>query len=178
MADYLNLPCRDEHGRFNFVVETPKGSIVKIAFDPQRGAFVFKRALNLGVCYPYDWGFVPSTRADDGDPLDAMLLFDAPSWPGVIIPAETIGVVRLTQKASGEKRQRNDRVIFVPADARRFEHVKDLTKNVRMELEQFFVTITELTDKDVAIDGWEGPERAREIIDEAAEQYRSSVRRA
>jgi inorganic pyrophosphatase len=176
MVDYLHLPCRDEHGRFNLVVETPKGSIVKIAFDPQCGAFVLKRALNLGVSYPYDWGFVPSTRADDGDPLDAMLLFDAPTWPGVIVPATAIGVVRLTQKTGGGKRQRNDRVIFVPDGARRFENVKDLAKNVRTELEQFFVTITELTDKDVDIDGWEGPERAKEIIDEAAEQYRSAAR--
>jgi inorganic pyrophosphatase len=174
MVDYLKLPCRNEDGRINFVVEAPKGSLIKVAFDPKYGAFVFKRALNLGVCYPYDWGFVPSTRAADGDPLDAMLLFDAPSWPGVVIPAKTIGVVRLTQNASG-KRERNDRVILVPADERRFQDVKDLAKNVRTELEQFFVTVTELSDKDVIVDGWEGPTSAEQIIEEAAHTYRESA---
>lgn len=171
MADYLRIPCRDENGRFNFIVESPKGSLVKIAFEPKLGAFVFKRALNLGVCYPYDWGFVPGTRASDGDPLDAMLLFDAPLWPGVIVTVKPIGVVRLTQKAEGGRRQRNDRVIVVPADERRFEKVEDLAKNVRTELEQFFVTVTELTDKDVVIDAWEGPTSAVKIIEEAADAY-------
>jgi inorganic pyrophosphatase len=178
MANYVDLPCRDDDGRYNFVVESPKGSIIKIAYDPQCGAFVFKRALNLGVCYPYDWGFVPSTRAADGDPLDAMLLFDAPSWPGVIFRARTIGVVLLTQKSDGDKRQRNDRIIFVPADERRFDHVNDLPENVRQELEQFFMKVTELRDKRVVIEGWEGPERAVEIIDEAAREYRSTLERA
>jgi inorganic pyrophosphatase len=170
MVDYLNLPCRDEDGRISFVVEAPKGSAVKLAFDPTRGVFVFKRALALGVCYPHDWGFIPSTRASDGDPLDAMLLCDAPTWPGVVIPARAIGVVRLTQKAN-EKRERNDRVMLVPADDQRFADVQDLTKNVRRELEQFFVTMTELTDKEVDVEGWEGPKSAEKVIEKAAQKY-------
>jgi inorganic pyrophosphatase len=177
MTDYINLPCRDRNGNFNFVVETPRGAVIKLAFEAKEGVFVFKRALQLGVSYPYDWGFIPSTRAPDGDSLDAMLIFDASSWPGVVVPAKTIGVVRLTQTEGGKKKKRvrNDRVILLPAQDPRYEDVKDLPKRVRRELEQFFVTITEMTEKEVTIDGWEGPKAAEEAIDKAAQKY---VRRA
>jgi len=171
MADYLNLPCRDQHGNFNFVVETPRGAVIKLAFDATQAVFVFRRTLQLGVAYPYDWGFIPSTRAPDGDPLDAMLIFDAPSWPGVVIPTKVIGVVRLTQKESGKKRERNDRVMLLPSEDPRYEDVKDLPKRDRKELEQFFVTMTEMTDKEITVDGWEGPKAAEEVIDKAAQKY-------
>jgi inorganic pyrophosphatase len=171
MADYAKLPCRDHDGNFNFVVEAPRGSIVKLKYDPKHGTFVFQRALQLGVFYPYDWGFIASTLAPDGDPLDGMLLFDAPTWPGIVVPAKPIGVVRLTQKRHGGKSERNDRIILRPAEDQRVEDVEDLPKRVRKELEQFFVTATELTDKEVSIEGWEGPTAAEDAIDEAAHRY-------
>jgi inorganic pyrophosphatase len=167
----VHLPCRDTDGNVYVVVEAPKGALVKLRYDVGLAAFVFTRALPLGVAYPYDWGFVPSTCAPDGDPLDAMVLYDSPTWPGTVIPSRVIGIVRVMQRDKGGKLVRNDRVIGVPADDKRYDDVRHLPKRTREELEQFFVTVAEMTHKDVEVQGWDGPKKAVHAIDAAVQAY-------
>ncbi len=174
MPNLFNLPTRDKHGRLRAVVETPAGSRIKIRFDPEVGTFEVARVLVLGVAYPYDWGFFPSTLAPDGDPLDVLVYHDTPTYPGVVIPSRAIGVVRLTQKRhrSGEGgRERNDRIIAVPDDDDRYSDARKLHKRVRKEIEEFFVTNAMMQSKGVKIEGWGGPKEANVLVRKAQRTY-------
>jgi Inorganic pyrophosphatase len=92
------------------VIETPKGSPNKLTFEPRYGTFVLKGVLPAGAVFPFDFGFVPSTCADDGDPLDVLVLMDAPVYPGCIVPSRLIGVIEAEQTEEGET-ERNDRLL-------------------------------------------------------------------
>src|SRR5262249_15216380 len=99
------------------------------------------------------------------------VMCEAPTWPGIVVPSKPIGVVRMTQKEKGEEGERNDRIIALPSEDRRYEDVKDLPKRVRHELEQFFITMADMTNKKVVVQGWEGPEFANKLVDKAANRY-------
>lgn len=170
MADLLRIPARDADGNVRVIVESPRGSRVKLAYDPELGLFVLSRPLILGIEYPFDWGFVPSTRGQDGDPLDAMVLMDAPTYPGVLLACRPLGVIQIDQKDPDvpDGRLRNDRLILVPVQAPRSEGVNDarqLGARVREELAQFFIAAVALADKDVRVIGWDGPEAAQGLVD-------------
>jgi inorganic pyrophosphatase len=171
MGQLIHLPCHDEEGNLHVVVEAPRGSLVKLKYDVRLNALLLKRALPLGVAYPHDWGFVPSTCAEDGDPLDAMVVSDVGSWPGTVVPARVVGVVRVSQRESGGKRVQNDRIIAVPSSDDRYDDVRDFKKRMRLELENFFVVVSSLTHKDVVIEGWDGPKKASRLVESAAQSY-------
>jgi inorganic pyrophosphatase len=153
---------------FHVVVESPRGSAVKLKYDPKLGAMSVSRPLNLGITFPFDWGFVPSTQGADGDPIDALVYWDVSSYPGVVIPCHALGVIKLDQRGGeGKGRVRNDRVVAVPVEARREQHVAvadDVPARVREELNQFFLAATALEGKDARILGWGGPEEAVALI--------------
>jgi inorganic pyrophosphatase len=124
------------------------------------------RPLNLGLSFPFDWGFVPSTEGPDGDPIDALVYWDVSSYPGVVIPCRAIAVVQVDQRGGGDTRIRNDRVVAVPIEVRReqFSAPGDVPARVRGELDQFFLAATALEGKDARILGWAGPDEAVALI--------------
>ena len=112
-TNLATLPARSGTGLFHVVVESPRGSEVKLKYDPELRAFKFSRPLPSGLRYPYDWGFIPSTSAADGDPLDAMIFSDVSTYPGVVVECRVLGVLCLEQKAKhGKERERNDRLLL------------------------------------------------------------------
>lgn len=177
MADLLRLPARDGEGNVHVVVESPRGARVKLAYDAKLQVFALSRPLILGIEYPFDWGFVPSTRGQDGDPLDAMVLMDAPTFPGVLLACRPLGLVQVDQKDPHrpDARVRNDRLILVPVKAPRSDGVIDarqLSERVRVELAQFFLAAVALADKDARVLGWDGPEAAQALVDQGVAGFR------
>jgi len=166
--DLAQLPTFIKGKTFRVVVESPRGSTAKLKFDSSLGVMTLSRPLTAGLLYPFDWGFVPGTRGPDGDPLDAIVVWDTPTFPGVVLPCRALGVVRIDQREVGTRgRQRNDRLVVLPLKAPRFDHfrsVGDLPGRAKKELEQFFLAVTALEDKDVRILGWQGPAAALRLL--------------
>ena len=164
----MTPPAIRADGSINVVVETPRGSEAKFKHDPETGAMMLSRPLPSGIVYPYDWGFIPSTHMSDGDPLDAMILWDGTGFPGLIVASRLIGVLRVEQRslASGG-RERNDRVFALPVKAPRSEQVRsifDLPERVRLELEQFFQNVVAFEGKEIALLGFAGPDEADRVL--------------
>lgn len=148
------------------VIETPKGSRNKFAFDPEERIFELKKVLPAGMTFPYDFGFVPSTLAQDGDPIDVLVLMDEPAFPGCVLACRPIGVIEGEQQDQ-KKKERNDRIIAIQKDAHSWADVKtieDLGKQFCRELEEFFVNYHELAGKKYRVLGLKGPEVARKLV--------------
>jgi inorganic pyrophosphatase len=166
MSNLLELPSWDEQGRLRVVVETPRGSPFKVRYDPATHAFAFQRPLQ-GLRYPHDWGFVPGTLAADGDPLDALVLHDDTTWPGIVVPSEPIAVLKIRDKQPGADHElENDRIVVLPSVASATS-VAELSAQKRQQLEAFFRATGEQTGKQVRVLGWGDPNEARAIIEQA-----------
>jgi inorganic pyrophosphatase len=162
MTDFANLPHVSSDGAFLAVIETPRGSSIKYEFEPSLQAFSVSKFLGLGITYPADFGFFPSTRAEDGDPLDLMLFHEAACFPGLVLKVRPISVLEVLQREKG-RRVRNDRIIAVPKQADRLgslTHVKELGRELLREIELFLRATDELqTKKQTHLQGFEGARR-------------------
>ncbi|WP_050401574.1 inorganic diphosphatase [Bradyrhizobium embrapense] len=166
MNKLLSLPAWADDERVHAIVETPRGSTCKIDFDPELGFFTLSKPLMSGLSYPYDWGFIPSTRAPDGDPLDVLIIHDAQTYPGVVLKCRPVGILEVEQKAHGKK-ERNDRIFAVPdrspAETELMD-IRHLPSRACDELEQFFRATNALENKQLKFLGWRGPRRAVKTI--------------
>ncbi|GEJ57483.1 inorganic diphosphatase [Anaeromyxobacter diazotrophicus] len=160
------LPPRTEGG-FHVVVESPRGSAVKLALDPELGCIAVSRPLPLGLVYPFDWGFVPGTKGPDGDPVDALVYWEVATFPGVVVPCRALGVLQLEQSDGEGGRQRNDRLLAVPLAHPRGGELRtfaDVPARVRDELALFFTSAVFFEPKDPRLLGWAGPEAAEALL--------------
>jgi inorganic pyrophosphatase len=157
----------DDKQMLRVVIETPKGSRNKFAFDPDEHIFELKKVLPSGMIFPYDFGFIPSTEADDGDPVDVLVLMDEPAFPGCVLTCRPIGVIEGEQGDKKKNKERNDRIIAIEQDAHSWEDIEtvdDLGKQFARELEEFFVNYHRLSGQQYRVLGLKGPDQARKLV--------------
>ena len=171
LADPSTMEPYTQEGVLEVVIETPRSSRNKYTFDYSRRVLVLKKVLPAGMSFPCDFGFVPSTKAEDGDPIDVLLLMDEPGVPGCVVEARVIGVITGEDELPGGKRQRNDRVLAVAAVSHAFAEVQsldDLPKQIVNHMGEFFVSYPKLLGgKTYNLLGMKGPEEAKQLIEEA-----------
>src|SRR5579862_4484456 len=157
---------KDDNQAINVIIETPKGSRNKYAFDPEQRIFRLKRVLPAGMAFPYDFGFVPSTLADDGDPVDVLVLMDEPAFPGCLLKCRIIWVIQGEQQDK-KKVERNDRIVAIEQENHSFadiKHIDDLGKQFVRELQEFFVNYHDLQGEHFRVLAVKGPAEARKSI--------------
>ncbi len=158
----------------NAIIDTPKGSRNKFKYDEASGLFKLGGPLPLGNVFPFDFGYLPSTRAEDGDPLDVLVLMDDPAFPGCLVQTKLIGVIEAEQTEAGEA-TRNDRLIGVATESRNHSQIRflgDLNSNLLHEIERFLISYNETKGKRFEILGRYGPERAIALIEEGMAKFK------
>lgn len=153
------------------VIETPAGAKAKLSFDASTGLYRVSKLLPVGLAMPLDFGFVPSTRGGDGDPLDIMLLSEADLPTGCVVEARLLGSIEVEQRrlGSGEKAERNDRLIARLDASRSWSHIErleQLGETFVAELNRFFETYKALRGDSYDVLAVSGPERAVELVRE------------
>ena len=169
-------PFNTRAGTLNVVIDTPKGSRNKYAFDFNVRGYRLKSVLPQGTVFPFDFGSVPGTVAEDGDPLDALLLMDEPAFAGCLVECRVLGVIEAEQTEKG-KTERNDRLIAVAADSHMHASLQSLSKlepRLLDEIEHFFVSYNEARGKQFKPLTRKGPRTARRLIEKARRRKRRS----
>ncbi|HEX3822135.1 MAG TPA: inorganic diphosphatase [Candidatus Sulfotelmatobacter sp.] len=173
------LVNKDQSDSFKCIVvaiETPKGSRNKIKYDPSSRQFKLSKVMPEGMMFPYDFGFVPSTKAEDGDPLDVLVLTDEPLFPGCLVECSLIGVLKAEQTEKN-RTNRNDRLIAVANQSLLYSDtktLKDLNPKVLEQIQEFFVNYQKVRGVEVKILGQAGPREALQILAEASDDKKAA----
>jgi inorganic pyrophosphatase len=158
MADLtsLSLQLDSKKSTCRAIIETPKGSRNKFDYDPDSGLFMF----------PFDFGFFPSTLGEDGDPLDVLVLMDAPAHVGCLIEIRVIGIITAEQTEDG-KTESNDRILGVAVhsyDHEDLDSINDVSKTLLDQLEEFFISYNKQRGKKFKVTGTAGPKKALRFL--------------
>ena len=157
----------DQH--LNVVIETPKNQPNKLTYDPKAATMRLSKVLPVGMVFPFDFGFVPSTLGDDGDPVDVLVLMDAPAPPGCLIQARLVGVLRCTQQEEeGSEPVANDRFLAVAEEAstyRDIRDIRDLGGPLLDQIEAFFIQYNQLSGHVFKVRSRQGAKAAKRAVD-------------
>lgn len=172
MRDLTHLPNHldREAGSCRAIIETPKGNRGKYDYDPETDLFELARMLPDGMSFPVDFGFVPSTLADDGDPLDVMVLSDEPCPVGALVEVRLIGVLEAEEAEDGRV-ERNDRLLAIPLKSHLYASAKnldDLEPAFLENVSQFWINKAKLEGKSFTIVGRGEPSAAIELVRRSA----------
>ncbi len=151
------------------IIETPRGSRNKFAYDPRQGVFEVKRVLPSGMTFPYEFGFVPSTKADDGDPIDVLVLMDEPASPGCLVKCRLVGAIE-GEQIEKKKKIRNDRLLAIERSNHEYadvKDIKDLNGKLLDEVGEFFVNYHEMEGKKYELIGTCGAKEAMKLLKRA-----------
>ena len=161
-------------GTVEVTIETPAGSRSKYRYDEERQVFVLHKMLPLGAAFPFDFGFLPGTRAEDGDPLDVLVLSEEPAFPGCIVPVRLLGVIEAEQRQKDGKTIRNDRLIGKPQTKKiqpRERSFADLPDGLLDQIEHFFAAYNRAEGRAFIPLARRGPAVAERLIAEARRAY-------
>ena len=175
MPDYTKLPIGTQAPKLvNAVIEIPKDSVNKYEYDKQLHVFRLDRTLFSPVHYPGDYGFIPCTLGMDGDPLDVLVLVEAPSFPGCLMEVRPIGVLRMVDQGKGD-----EKILAVAESDPLYREVKDCSQvfdHTLREVEHFFSIYKNLEGKKTEIAGWKAANAARKMIVEAGKRLAAEKR--
>ncbi len=168
--DLSLIPAQPKPGIVNVLIEIPAGSKNKYEFDKDLNAFALDRVLYASVQYPYDYGFIPNTLADDGDPLDGMVIMDQPTFPGCVIAARPIGMLGMIDGGDSD-----EKLLCVPDKDPRYAKVtslKDIAPHRLEEIAEFFRTYKNLEKKETKITGWQDVDAVRPLVEQCIRAYK------
>jgi inorganic pyrophosphatase len=176
MADLTSLPNHldTKNCQCRSIIETPKGSRNKFDYDPDSNLFTLGGLLPEGMMFPFDFGFIPSTLGEDGDPLDILVLMDAPAHVGCLIDVRVIGIIRAKQTEDGETKE-NDRLLGVAIHSYNHEglsSINDMSKSLLKQIEEFFVSYNRQRGKKFKVIETHGPKRAVKFLKNGIKAYK------
>jgi inorganic pyrophosphatase len=176
MRDLTSLPNHLDREKRSCIaiIETPRHGRNKFNYDPESGLFKFAALLPEGMLFPFDFGFIPSTMGEDGDPLDVMVLMDEPAHVGCLVELRILGVIEAEQTEDG-KTLRNDRVLAAAVHSYSYEEadsIDQLNKPLVSQLEQFFVSYNQQRGKTFKVVGRGKPDRAVGLIEAGIQAFR------
>ncbi len=151
------------------IIEVPAGSSNKYEYDPEMGVFRLDRVLYSPLHYPGDYGFIPRTLAEDGDPIDILVLMNRPTYPGIVINARPLGYLEMS-----DEKGRDQKILAVPVDDPRFDsqrHLDTISQHRLREIEHFFRIYKELEGKETKVEDWHGMADTHALIRSAMQAF-------